>query len=72
VHFLAALLVTEHLNDLLREAEAERQSALVRGARRSAWSAFTDRLAGLLRRLAGSRRRGSVPPRPAGPNPATA
>lgn len=72
MHYLAALLVTEHLNDLLREAEAERRSALVRGARRFAWSAFIERPAGLLRRLVGSGRRGSVPPRPVGPSPATA
>ena len=52
----AALLVTQHINDLLREADIERRNALVRGARRSAWSAFSIRVRHLVRRLG---RRGS-------------
>jgi hypothetical protein len=69
--YVASLLAAEHQNDLLREAEAERRAALVRGARRSAWSLFLGRVAGLLRRFAGSVRRGSAPARPADPRPAT-
>ena len=57
MHAVAALLVAQHLDDLLREAEAERRAALVDGARRSAWSLFLGRVAGLVRRLAGSLRR---------------
>jgi hypothetical protein len=73
VHAVATLLVAEHLQDLLREAERERQHALIRGARRSAWSATSSgRLAGLLRRLTGSGRRGSNAARPNGARPATA
>jgi len=71
VQYLVAMLAAEHLNDLLREAEAERRSALVRGARRSGWSAFTARIAGLLRRLVDLGRRGLGSGRPAGPRPAT-
>jgi len=72
VHAVATLLVAQHLQDLLREAEDERRRTLVRGARRSAWSAFSGRLAGFLRRLAGSVRRGSNAARPAGSRSATA
>ena len=72
MHAFATLLVAQHLQDLLREAEDERRLALVRGTRRSAWSAFSERLAGLLRRLAGVGRRGSTAARPSGPRPATA
>jgi hypothetical protein len=72
VHAVAALLVTQHLQDLLREAEDERRRTLVRGARRSAWVSFSGRLAGLLHRLTGSGRRGSNAARPAGSRPATA
>lgn len=67
----AALLAAEHLNDLLREAEAERLSALVRGARRSGWSMFLGRVADLVRRLAGAWRRGATSTRPTGARPAT-
>lgn len=71
MHAFATLLVAQHLQDLLREAEAERRRTLVRGARRSAWSAFSGRLAGLLRRLA-RQGRGSSATRPSDPRPATA
>ena len=67
---IAAMLVTQHLNDLLREAEEERRNALVRGARRSGWSAALGRIAGLPRRVAGAGRRSA--PRPAGANSASA
>ena len=72
MHAVATLLVAQHLQDLLREAEEERRRALVRGTRRSAWSAFSGRLAGPLRRLTGSVRRGPNAARPAGSRPATA
>lgn len=73
MQYLAELLAAEHQNELLREAEAERRAALVRGARRSAWTLFLGHVAGLLRRLAGSVRRGAAAARrPAGPRPASA
>lgn len=72
MHAVATLLVAQHLQDLLREAENERRRAVTRGARRSAWSAFLGRLAGLLRRLIGSGRRGSPAARPSGSRPVTA
>jgi hypothetical protein len=72
VHAVATLLVAQHLQDLLREAEDERRRTLVRGAGHSTWSAFSGRLAGLLRRLIGSVRRGSKAARRAGSRPATA
>lgn len=72
MHVAAAILVAEHLNDLLREAEAERHSALIRGARRSGWTLFLGRLADRLRRLAGSWRRGPGATPSTGPRPATA
>lgn len=71
MHLVAAMLATQHLNDLLREAEAERRIALVRGARRSGWTLFLGRISALLRRLAGSVRGGAGSTRPAGPRPAT-
>ena len=70
--FVASIMAAEHLQDLLREAEAERLARLVRGARRSAWSLFLGRVGGLLRRFVGSVRRGSSAARPAGPSPAAA
>lgn len=70
--FVADLIAADHQNELLREADAERRAALVRGARRSAWSLFLGRVAGLRRRFAGSVRRGPAAPRPAGPRPAAA
>jgi hypothetical protein len=57
VHAVAAMLAAQHLNDLLREAEAERRSALARGDRRSVWSALVGRLGGLRRRPDAERRR---------------
>ena len=72
MHQSAAILATEHLNDLLREADAERQANLVRGARRSPWSAFSGRLAGFVRRPFGATARDTSVPRPAGTHPATA
>ena len=72
MHAVALLLVADHMNDLLREAEAERRGALVRSARRPARRPFLGRLAGLLRRLTGSGRRGSPAVRPSGSRPATA
>ena len=71
MHFVTAALAAQHLDDLLREAEAERRSRLVRGARRSAWSAFSGRLTGLLRRVTGLGRRSSAI-RPTDPRSATA
>lgn len=76
VQYLTAMLAFEHLNDLLREAEAERRSALVRGARRSSWSLAVDRVGGLVRWLVDLGRRvvsgrRSVGQRPTGPRPAT-
>lgn len=68
----SALLAAEHQKDLLREAEAERRAALVRGARRSAWTLFLRRVAGRIRRLAGSWLRGARSTRPTGPRPANA
>jgi len=53
VHYLAAAMAAQHLTDLLREAELERRASLVRGARRSPWSAFSGRLAAVLHRPAG-------------------
>jgi hypothetical protein len=72
VHALATLLVAQHLQDLLREAEDERRRTLVRGAGHSAWSTFSGRLTGFLRRLAGPVRHGSNAARPAGSRSATA
>ena len=72
MHQSAVILATEHLNDLLREANAERQAALVRGVRRSPWSAFSGRLAGFVRRSFGSADRGTSVTRPAGTHPAAA
>ena len=72
MHAVATLLVTQHLQDLLREAEDERRRTLVRGAGQSGWSTLSGRLAGLLRRLTGSVRRGSNAARPADSRPATA
>jgi len=72
VHAVATLLVAEHLNDLLREAEAQRRSALVRSAGRPARRPSFGRVAGLLRRLTGSGRSGSPAARPSGSRPATA
>jgi len=71
VLYLADMLAAEHQADLLREAEAERLAALVRGARRSAWTLFLGSLAGLIRRLAGTWRAGTRSARPAEPRPAT-
>lgn len=72
MYFTADLFAAEHQKDLLREADAERLAALVRGARRSPWTLFLGRLAGLLRGVAGSMRRGPAATRPAGPRPAAA
>ena len=72
MHQSAVILATEHLNDLLREANAERQAALVRGVRRSLWSAFSGRLAGFVRRPFGSTARDTSVTRPAGTHPAAA
>lgn len=69
--FLAPVMAAEHQNDLLREAEAERRAALVRGVHRSGWSLLLGRVAGVLRRFAGSIRRGPSAVRPAGQRPAT-
>ena len=52
--YTADLLAADHQAELLREADAARRASLVRGARRSAWSLFLSRLAGLLRRVAGA------------------
>lgn len=43
MHQIAALLVAERLNDLLREAEAERRRNLVRSAERDGWLAAVGR-----------------------------
>jgi len=71
-HILAAMLVADHLNDLLREANDERRSALVNGARRSPWSAFAGRLAGLVGRPARATRRATPTTTSTGAHPATA
>ena len=60
MHAVAAMLAAQHLNDLIREADAERQSALARGPRPSGWSTFLGRLGGLLRRVTGAGRRRST------------
>ncbi|MEO7664247.1 MAG: hypothetical protein ABIV26_03910 [Candidatus Limnocylindrales bacterium] len=52
MHVVAAMLAQQHLDDLLREAEAERRSRLVRGARRSAWSTFRIRARHVARQIA--------------------
>jgi hypothetical protein len=70
VLYLADMLAAEHQADLLREAEAERLVALVRGARRAPWTLFLAWLAGLIRRSAGLSRAGTRPERPAGARPA--
>lgn len=72
MHVTAAVIVAQHIEDLRREAEAERRIALVRGARRSERSPFFGRLTGLLGRLTGSGRRTSSPASPSGAQPATA
>ena len=46
-HIVAAILIAERQDDLIREAAEHRRAHLVRGARRSRWSAFTSRLAAL-------------------------
>ena len=71
-HVVSAMLVAEHLGDLLREAENDRRANLVRGARRSAWDAFSDRLAGLRRRSEGDTRRDLPASTSAGTHPAAA
>jgi len=71
VHFMTSALAAQHLDDLLREAEAERQNRLARGASRSGWSAFRGRMANLLRRGTGPGRRSSAT-RPTGPRTASA
>ena len=71
MHVVAAMLAAQHLNDLLREAETERRNALVRGARRSAWSAFRVRVRHLVRR-AGRRGTHSGSGRPDSMRPASA
>ncbi|MCI0583040.1 MAG: hypothetical protein L0227_09150 [Chloroflexi bacterium] len=72
VHFATSILVTQHLQDLLREAEEDRRRTLVRGATRSRSTSLTGRLAGLLHRLPRPGRRGSNAARPAGRRPAAA
>jgi hypothetical protein len=62
-HIVAAILIAERQDDLIREAEERRRAHLVRGARRSPWSAFTSRLAAL---------RGAPAARPRGARPAPA
>jgi hypothetical protein len=61
VHAVAAMLAAQHLNDLIREADAERRSALARGPRRSGRGTFLGRLGG---RLGGLRRRPGAERRP--------
>ena len=70
--YLADLLAADHQNELLREADAERRAALVRGARRSAWSLILGQLGGFIGRVAGSARGGSAAARPGDPRPASA
>jgi hypothetical protein len=70
VLYLADMHAAEHQADLLREAEAERLAALVRGARRHPWTLFLGRFGGFIRRLAGAWRTGTRSARPAGPRPA--
>lgn len=72
MHAVAVLLVAEHMNDLLREAAAERRRSLVRSSRRPGRSAFFGGLAGLLRRLTGGSRGRSTAGRSTDPRPATA
>lgn len=72
MHITAAIIVAQHIEDLRREAEAERRIALGRGVRRSERRDLRVPLAGLLGRLTGSGRRTSSPARPAGARPATA
>jgi len=72
VHAVTAMLVAQHLQDLLREAEEDRRRAIIRSATRSPSATITGRLAGLLRRLPRLGRRGSDAARPSDPRPATA
>jgi hypothetical protein len=72
VHYVTAILVAEHLQDLLREAEEERRRAIIRGSTRSPSASFSGRVAGLLHRLPRLGRRDSNATRPAGSRPAAA
>jgi hypothetical protein len=65
--YITALLVEQHHDDLLREAEEGRRAALVRGVRQAPWSAFSARLGHLVRGTAGSTRQDL----PAGPSAGT-
>jgi hypothetical protein len=56
-HIVAAILITDHHRDLIREADESRRANLVRGTRRSRWSAFTAKLAAIRGGAAGSTRR---------------
>jgi hypothetical protein len=53
MHAIAALLITEHLNDLRREAEAERTRKALRGLDDRS-SSIRVTIAAALRRLAGA------------------
>jgi len=69
MHAITALLATEHLNDLLREADNERRVALVRSGQPTPPS----RGGGLTSRLAAALGRGSArTARPARTGPAGA
>ena len=57
-HILAAILITDHHGDLIREAEEDRRANLVRGARRSPWMAFMAKLAAIRGDSAGTPRQG--------------
>ena len=72
MNFATSVLVTQHLQDLLREAEEDRRRAIIRGATRPSFSSSSGRLAGLLRRLPRFGRRRSSAARPAGQRPAAA
>jgi hypothetical protein len=72
VHYVTAILVAEHLQDLLREAEEERRRAIIRGATRSPSASFSGRVAGLLHRHPRLGRRDSIATRPPGSRPAAA
>ncbi|MEW5992425.1 MAG: hypothetical protein AB1736_13925 [Chloroflexota bacterium] len=69
---MTAILVAEHLQDLLREAEEDRRRAIIRRATRNPSATISGRLAGLLHRLPRLGRRDSNAARPSDPRPAAA
>jgi hypothetical protein len=71
-HIVAAILITEHHSDLLREASEARRANLLQGARRSPWSAFSAKLAGLLGPSTGTARRERPASTSTGTHPAAA